>query len=302
VGLDVAGVDVMAQDIGRPLAEQGGGILEVNAGPAIYLHRSPQCQPDRPVAEAIVGSLFGAGDDGRIPSIAVVENDQACSVCRTIAGLADGGSRVVGLSCRDGITIGRRRLTSVPAANANGCRTLLAHPRPELVICELTLEAIRSEGLPFDQCSVVVLAGGNGHRLCSGNCRDRSRSLECLADSLAPGGTVVANVEDPEVAELGPPGRENLVAVALAADQLYLVAHRRNGGRAVWLEGCHAVIAEGENEVARQDLASCRPGEASTPGPEDMSALLACAAVWALSAGAPRHGRFTDRPVVCRPA
>jgi cyanophycin synthetase len=302
VGLDVAGVDVMAEDIGKPLEEQGGGILEVNAGPAIYLHRSPQCQPERPVAEALVGSLFGPGDNGRIPLIAVAGDDRACSVCRAIAGLAHDGSRVVGLSCREGITIGGRRLTSSPAANANGCHTLLAHPRPELAVCELSVDAIRNEGLPFDQCSAAVLAGGNSHGLHAGNCRDRSKCLQCLADCLAPGGTLVANVEDPEVAALAPPGRKNLVAVALAGEQLYLVAHRRNGGRAVWLDGAEVVFSEGEQELKRQELADCRPAEPLKAGPEELSVLLACAAVWWLSEGAPSHGRFTDRPVVCRPA
>ncbi|MCA1685127.1 MAG: ATP-grasp domain-containing protein, partial [Planctomycetia bacterium] len=31
VGLDIAGIDVMAEDIGRPLEEQGGAVIEVNA-------------------------------------------------------------------------------------------------------------------------------------------------------------------------------------------------------------------------------------------------------------------------------
>jgi cyanophycin synthetase len=302
VGLDVAGVDVMAQDIGRPLEEQGGGILEVNAGPAIYLHRSPQCQPERPVAEAIVGSLFGPGDNGRIPLIAVVGDEAACQVSRAIAHLGDDGSRVVGLSCRDGITIGRRRLTNTPAANANGCRTLLAHPRPELVICELSLDAIRNEGLPFDQCAVAVIAGGSAPGLHSGECRDRSQCLHCLADCLTPGGTLVANVEDPEVTALGPPGRRNLVAVALAGDLPYLVAHRRNGGRAVWFDGSEGVFAEGEKELARQDLADCRPAGSSTAGPEELPALLACAAVWSVAEGAPGHaGSPTARSSVIQP-
>ena len=33
VGLDIAGVDLVAEDISRPLDEQRGAIVEVNAGP-----------------------------------------------------------------------------------------------------------------------------------------------------------------------------------------------------------------------------------------------------------------------------
>jgi cyanophycin synthetase len=38
VGLDVAGVDLVAQDIGRPLQAQGGAVVEVNAGPGLLMH------------------------------------------------------------------------------------------------------------------------------------------------------------------------------------------------------------------------------------------------------------------------
>ncbi|MFZ9182772.1 MAG: cyanophycin synthetase family protein, partial [Hylemonella sp.] len=35
VGLDIAGIDLVAQDIGRPLNHQGGAIIEVKAGPGL---------------------------------------------------------------------------------------------------------------------------------------------------------------------------------------------------------------------------------------------------------------------------
>jgi cyanophycin synthetase len=299
VGLDVAGVDVMARDIGRPLEEQGGGILEVNAGPAIYLHRSPQCQPERPVAEAIVGSLFAPGETGRIPLIACAGDERACFVGRAVARLADDGSRVVGLSGRDGITIGRRRLTGAPAANVNGCRTLLAHPRPELIVCELSLDAVRNEGLPFDGCTVAVLAGGTAPGLHS---RDRSRCLQRLADCVAPEGALVANVEDPDIAKFCSPGQGRLVAVALQSDQTFLAAHRRRGGRTAWLDGSEAVIADAQEELARHELADCQLPESQTTPDVELSALLAYAAVWSLPDGAPDRPRFPDRTAVCHPA
>ena len=41
IGLDIAGVDIVARDIGRPLQEQGGVIVEVNAGPGLRMHLEP---------------------------------------------------------------------------------------------------------------------------------------------------------------------------------------------------------------------------------------------------------------------
>src|SRR5262249_34923048 len=42
VGLDVAGIDMVTQDISRPLEEQGGVIVEVNAGPGLLMHLKPE--------------------------------------------------------------------------------------------------------------------------------------------------------------------------------------------------------------------------------------------------------------------
>src|SRR5690606_35558294 len=38
IGLDIAGIDLVATDIGKPLAEQGGAIVEGNAGPGLLMH------------------------------------------------------------------------------------------------------------------------------------------------------------------------------------------------------------------------------------------------------------------------
>ncbi|HLA94821.1 MAG TPA: hypothetical protein VK612_03805, partial [Pyrinomonadaceae bacterium] len=41
IGLDVAGVDVIASNVSEPLRESGGGIIEVNAAPGFRMHLSP---------------------------------------------------------------------------------------------------------------------------------------------------------------------------------------------------------------------------------------------------------------------
>ena len=71
VGLDIAGVDVVAMDISRPLDEQGGVVVEVNAAPGLRMHLDPSVGISRPVGDAIIGAIFPEGDEGRIPICAV---------------------------------------------------------------------------------------------------------------------------------------------------------------------------------------------------------------------------------------
>src|SRR5262249_30803940 len=68
----VAGLDVVAEDIGVPLEEQGGAVIEVNAGPGLWIHLPPCTDAPRPIGECIVESLFPAGEDGRVPVVALI--------------------------------------------------------------------------------------------------------------------------------------------------------------------------------------------------------------------------------------
>src|SRR5262249_16008671 len=70
-GRDIAGVDVVAEDISRPLPGQGGAVVEVNAGPGLRMHLEPSAGLARDVGAAIVDRLFPAGTNGRIPLVAV---------------------------------------------------------------------------------------------------------------------------------------------------------------------------------------------------------------------------------------
>jgi len=71
IGLDICGVDAVCQTVHKPLEEQGGGIVGVNAAPGLRMHLMPSYGKGQPVGEAIVSALFPPGEDGRIPVVAV---------------------------------------------------------------------------------------------------------------------------------------------------------------------------------------------------------------------------------------
>ena len=63
VGLDIAGIDLVCEDISRPLEEQRGAIIEVNASPGLLAHIKPAAGPAARVGKAIVDHLFADGRD-----------------------------------------------------------------------------------------------------------------------------------------------------------------------------------------------------------------------------------------------
>ena len=58
IGLDIAGIDVIASNVAEPLSESGGGIIEVNAAPGFRMHLAPSEGIGRNVAEYVVDMLF----------------------------------------------------------------------------------------------------------------------------------------------------------------------------------------------------------------------------------------------------
>jgi cyanophycin synthetase len=59
VGLDICGVDLVCDSVLKPIEEQNGGIVEVNAAPGLRMHISPSFGKGRAVGEAIMDTLFG---------------------------------------------------------------------------------------------------------------------------------------------------------------------------------------------------------------------------------------------------
>jgi cyanophycin synthetase len=60
MGLRFAGIDIIAADLGRPLAESGGAVIDVNAIPGFYYHyhKADGCVP---VARLVLRHVFGLG-------------------------------------------------------------------------------------------------------------------------------------------------------------------------------------------------------------------------------------------------
>ncbi|HWA98025.1 MAG TPA: cyanophycin synthetase, partial [Pirellulales bacterium] len=125
VGLDVAGVDVVALDISRPLEEQGGIVVEVNASPGLRMHIEPSSGQSRPVGRAIIDSMFAPNDNGRIPIAAVTGTNGKTTTTRFIAHLLTISGRTVGMTCTDGIFIKGRRIDTGDCAGPQSAMNVL---------------------------------------------------------------------------------------------------------------------------------------------------------------------------------
>jgi cyanophycin synthetase len=286
VGLDVAGVDVVAQDISRPLNEQGGVIVEVNAAPGLRMHLEPSVGISRPAGEAIVDVLFPAGENGRIPIVAVTGVNGKTTVTRFIAHILRGTGKCVGMTCTDGIFVGDRRIDSGDCSGPQSARSILINPSVDMAVFETARGGMLREGLAFDYCDVAVVTNvGEGDHLglCDINtAEDLAKVKRCIVEAVAPEGHAVLNAGDPLVVEMAAHCPGKIVFFAADPNNPVLVRHRGVGGRAAFVRDRQVVVADGDREetvVSLDRLPLTRNGQVAF---QVENSLASIAAAWCL--------------------
>ena len=281
VGLDVAGIDFVAEDIAKPLTGQAAAVVAVNSGPGLQLHLRPAQGEPRPVGSAIVDHLFPHGESGRIPLVGITGSDGLGMVGRLVARLLQLSGKRVGLACGEGLFLDRRIIAPGDQAHWHAAHRLLINRGVEAAVLENGARAIASEGLAYDRCLVGVVMGvGTPEHREDIDIPDPEQMFKLLrtqVDVVLPEGTAVLNAEDAHVAAMATLCDGAVIFFATSSEAPPLAAHRAAGGRAVIARRGELVLVAGETETALTRLAAVPNGE---PGLTQV--LAAIAAAWAL--------------------
>ncbi len=162
----------------------------------------------RPVGEAIIGTLFPEGDEGRIPICAVTGVNGKTTTTRFIAHILKGMGLRVGMTCTDGIFIDGRRIDRGDCSGPKSAGAVLLNPAVDAAVLETARGGILREGLAFDRCDVAVVTNiGDGDHLGLGEVNtpeDLAKVKRCIVDVVPPNGVAVLNAADPLVVGMEP--------------------------------------------------------------------------------------------------
>ncbi len=285
VGLDIAGIDVVARDLRRPLEDQGGVVVEVNAGPGLRMHLEPSAGRGRPVGEAIVDLLFPGGRDGRIPIVSVTGVNGKTTTTRLAAHLFREAGKSVGMACTDGVYIDDRRIEAGDCSGPGSAAMVLGNPRVEAAVLETARGGLLRAGLGYDRCDVAVVTNiGEGDHLGMSDIHtleDLARVKRITVEAVAPTGSAVLNAADPLVAAMAPHCRGSVIFFALDPEHPVVVAHRAGGGRAAIVRRGEIVLAEGPRETGLVRLIDVPLTHGGRVAFQVENALAAAAAAWA---------------------
>ena len=290
VGLDIAGVDLVVQDISKPLGPQGGAIVEVNAGPGLLMHLKPATGQPRPVGQAIANHLFKPEDNGRIPVVGIMGDADTTRPAKLLAWLLHLKGLQTGLSCADGLYLNQRRLAAKEGMDWAEAQRLLINRGVQAAVFESDARHLLGQGLPYDRCQLGIVTrmpkAQGLDDLYPGSDEKMPAYVRTQIDVVLPEGTALLNAADPQVAALAEYCDGSVMFYADDEHHPTLSAHRGQGGRVgFWRDG-QLVLAEGTKEhlvLSSQRPAIARLLKTDTLQPSDM--LVAACAAWALDIG-----------------
>ena len=286
IGLDICGVDVVCESMLRPLEAQNGGVVEVNAAPGLRMHLSPSYGKGRAVGAAMVDELFPAGENGRIPVIAVTGTNGKTTTTRLIAHLLAAHGLRTGMTNTDGVYINGRQTDSGDCSGPKSARNVLMHPDVDAAVFEVARGGVLREGLGFDRCEVAVVTNiGSGDHLGLNyitTVEDLAVLKRVVVQNVAPTGYAVLNAADAIVAKMAKACPGKVIFFAADRHQPLMATHRAQGKRTVFVDGAMLVAAEGSRveRIALQGIPVTRGG---TIGFQVENVMAAVAAAWAVN-------------------
>jgi len=253
VGLDIIGIDLLAETLTRPLEEQSAAVVEVNAGPGFRMHLSPTHGEGRDVGRPVIDMLFPDSEDtGRIPVAAVTGTNGKTTTVRLLSHLLRQAGRNVGMACTGAIEVDNHVIMRGDYSGPQAAAIVLREPTVECAVLEVARGGIMRRGLGFDECDVGVLLNIASDHLGEHDIHTLDELARCktvVIDAVRQGGTAVLNADDPRVLEGQQWARGDIIFFTLDPESRPVRQHVRDHGVAFTVHNERIVMRQGHVEA-----------------------------------------------------
>ena len=252
IGLDVCGIDIMAENLTQPLKESGGAILEVNAAPGFRMHLAPSEGLPRNVAAPVVDMLYPPGKEFRIPIIAVTGTNGKTTTTRLLAHIVKNNGKRVGFTTSDGIYIQNTLLEKGDTTGPMSAEFILKDPTVEFAVLETARGGILRSGLGFGSCDIGVLTNIKEDHLGLSdihNLKDLTRVKRVVLDSVKKDGWCILNADDDYSMRLADDLRPKVALFSLDENNPHIKKFAKEGKITCVYEDGFVTIKKGEWKI-----------------------------------------------------
>jgi len=261
IGLDICGIDIMAQNLTEPLESTGGVVLEVNAAPGFRMHLAPANGLPRNVAAPVIDMLYPPGKSCRIPIIAITGTNGKTTTTRLIAHIVKNNGYRVGFTTSDGIYVQNSMLTKGDTTGPLSAEFILKDPTVEFAVLETARGGILRSGLGFGRCDVAVVTNIQEDHMGLSDIHtleDMAKVKGVVARAVKHDGYAVLNADNAHCASIAKTVECKVAYFSMDENNPIVKEHCRSGGIAAVYENGFITIKKGEWKF-RVDKASHIP-------------------------------------------
>ena len=249
IGLDICGIDIIASDLTTPIDENGGAVIEVNAGPGFRMHLAPTHGLPRNVAGAVVDMLFPPGAPVKVPIIAITGTNGKTTTSRLMAHIVKNMGYKVGFTTSDGIYIQNRMLQKGDCTGPGSAEFVLKDPTINFAVLETARGGMLRAGLGFGNCNIAIVTNiAADHLGLKGinTIEDLARVKAIVAESVVKDGYAILNADDDLVYGMRKNLECNVAYFSMDENNPRIVEHCKRGGLAAIYENGYVTISKGE--------------------------------------------------------
>lgn len=251
MGLDIAGIDITAENIADPIYGGKGAVIEVNAAPGLRMHLFPSEGEKRNVAADILDMLFPEDKQASIPIVSVTGTNGKTTTTRLISHTISLMGKVTGMTSTSGVFVGGECILKGDNTGPASARIVLSNKKVEAAVLETARGGIIRRGLGYDLADVGVVVNVSEDHLGI----DGITTLEELAhvkslvlEAVKPGGYAVVNADD----AMTPYLMERIKCRAIMFSSIHnnelMEAHMKAGGKAVYVNNGTICLYDGRRE------------------------------------------------------
>ncbi len=252
VGLDICGIDIMAQNLTEPLTENGGVVLEVNAAPGFRMHLAPSEGLPRNVAAPVIDMLYPPGKSARIPIIAVTGTNGKTTTTRLIAHIVKNNGSRVGFTTSDGIYVQNTLLMKGDTTGPFSAEFILKDPTVEVAVLETARGGILRSGLGFNKCDIGVVTNIQEDHLGISdihNLDDLTRVKSVIIGAVKRSGWAVLNADNAYCLKIAQSADCNVAYFSMDEKNPVIKEHSKKGGISAIYENGYVTIKKGDWKI-----------------------------------------------------